>query len=37
MSKEIKEYDKNGNLIYYKSYSGYEEWKKFDENNNVIY
>jgi len=37
MSKEIKEYDKNNNLIYFKNTKGYESWKKFDKNKNLIY
>ncbi len=37
MSKRIREYDENNNLIYYKDSSGYEEWYKFDKNNNRIY
>ena len=34
--KEIKRYDKNGNLIYYKDSIGFEEWWVYD-NNNLIY
>ncbi len=37
MSKIIRKYDENNNLIYYKSSYGYEHWAKFDENNNNIY
>ncbi len=37
MSKEIKEYDENNNLIYIENFSGFEEWYKYDENNNLIY
>ncbi len=37
MSEEIKKSDKNGNLIYYKSSSGWEKWYKYDENNNQIH
>ncbi len=33
MSKEIKQFDENNNLIYFKNSSGYEFWQKFDENN----
>jgi len=36
-NKEIKEYDKNNNLIYFKDSKGYESWKKYDKNNNEIY
>ena len=36
-NKEIKEYDKNNNLIYYKDSSGYEYWREYDENNNLIH
>ncbi len=37
MSEEIKKYDKNSNLIYYKYSNGLEYWYKYDENNNLIY
>jgi len=37
MSKEIKEFDKNKNLIYHKYSNGYEYWRKYDENNKVIH
>ena len=30
-------YDKNNNLIYYKSSDNYKEWYKYDENNNIIH
>ena len=36
MNKEVKEYDKNSNLIYYKN-NGLEFWYKYDENNNCIH
>lgn len=32
-----KEYDKNNNLIYYKTSKGYEKWYYYDENNNLIH
>ena len=35
MSNE--EFDKNGNLIYWKNSDGSEYWNKFDENHNSIY
>jgi len=35
--KEIKEYDKNGNLIHYKDSDGYEGWAKYDKNGNLIH
>ncbi len=34
--KIIREYDKNNNLIHYKSSNGYEYWREYDENNNEI-
>ena len=34
--KEIKKYDKRGNLIYYKCLDGLESWSKYNENNNEI-
>lgn len=47
MSKEISEYDENGNLIYFKDFyyrpnnsdsdEGYEEWYKYDENSNLVH
>ena len=37
MSKEIKKYDKKGNLIYCKYSSDIELWQKYDENGNLIY
>ncbi len=37
MSKIIKEYDENKNLIYRKGSDGYESWRKYDKNNNLIY
>ena len=36
-TEEIKEFDKNNNLIHSKNSSGYEVWQEFDENNNLIY
>lgn len=35
--KEIREYDKNNNLIHYKDSDGYEYWKEYDKNNNLIH
>ena len=36
MDEDVKEYyDKNGNLIYYKSF-GFEKWYKYDENGERI-
>ena len=35
--KEIKKYDKRGNLIYYKCLDGLESWSKYNENNNEIH
>ena len=40
MSKEIirqYKFDKNNNEIYYKSSAKYEEWKEYDENNNLTH
>jgi len=37
MNKEVEEYDRNKNLIYFKSSFGSEYWQEFDKNNNVIY
>ncbi len=37
MSEKIREYDKNNNLIYYKSSGGYEFWKEYDKNSNLIH
>ena len=37
MSKEIREHNKNGKLIYIKDPSGFKIWYKYDENNNEIY
>ena len=34
---DIKEFDKNNNLIYYKDSFSHEVWKKYDENSNQIY
>jgi YD repeat-containing protein len=34
---EIKEYDKNGNLIHYRDSDGWEWWSEYDENNNEIH
>jgi len=36
-NKEIKEYDKNNNLIYFKNQNGSEFWQEYDENNNCIH
>ena len=35
-SKEIKEFDKNNNLIHFKNSSGSEFWYKYDKNNKRI-
>ena len=37
MCKVIKEYDRNGNMIYYKNSDGFESWKEYDSNNNLIH
>lgn len=37
MVKEVKEYDDNGNLIYYKDINGYEYWREYDSENRVIH
>ena len=37
MSIEIKKYDENNNLIYFKLSNNYEYWGEYDENNNYIY
>ncbi len=37
MSKTIREYDENNNLVYYKYPDGLEIWWEHDENNNIIY
>ena len=37
MTEEIKEYDKNKNLIYIKWPDGLERWREYNENNNIIY
>ena len=38
MNEEIKKYDKNGNLIYYKKFnSALRCWYKYDKNGNLIY
>jgi YD repeat-containing protein len=34
--KELKEYDKNKNLIHYRLSTGYEWWAEYDENGNEI-
>ena len=34
---EIKEYDKNNNLIHFRDTTGYESWYEYDKNNNVIH
>ena len=36
MAEEIREYDNNKNLVYYKSIIG-EFWFEYDENNNIIH
>ena len=36
-NKEIKEYDKNNNLIYFKNQNGSEFWQEYDEKGNLIY
>ncbi len=36
MAEEIREYNKNNNLIYGKNIFG-EYWKEYDKDNNVIY
>ena len=35
--EETKEFDENGNIVYYKNSNGYEYWKEYDKNNNVIH
>jgi YD repeat-containing protein len=37
MTNTIKEYDNNGNEIYYRDSSGFEEWNDYDNNGNVIH
>ena len=37
MTKHLQEYDDNGNLIYYKDPSGYEEWWEYDKKGNCIH
>ena len=37
MKEEIKQYDKNKNLIYYKNSGGYERWSEYDKNNNLVH
>ncbi len=37
MSEEIKKYDKNNNLIYFKNSKGSEYWMGYDKNNNKIH
>ena len=37
MSKEIKKYNKRGNLIYCKNSFNDEIWCEYDENNNIIH
>ncbi len=32
-----EKYDKNNNLIYYKTSKGYEYWMEYDKNNNEIH
>lgn len=36
-NKEIKKYNRRGNLIYHKDSFGQKNWRKYDENNNWIY
>ena len=33
----VKEYDENGKLIYFKNSSGYEEWKEYDDSGNIVH
>ena len=37
MSKEIKKFDKNDNLVYYKDSNNYEYWYEFDERDKLIH
>ncbi len=37
MSKIIKKYDKNDNLVYHKDSSGDEYYREYDENNSLIH
>ena len=37
MNKVIKEYDNNGNMIYFKNSYGFERWSEYDKNNNLIH
>ena len=37
VSKEIARYDENGNLIYFKTTSGFESWREYDDQGNEIY
>ncbi len=37
MSKEIKKYDENNNVIYCKDPNNIEHWYKYDKFNNLIY
>ena len=32
-----REFDKNDNLIHYKTSNGFETWREFDSNNNVVH
>ena len=36
MNDEIREYNKNHNLIHYKNSDGFESWGEYDENNNRV-
>ena len=33
----MSEYDKNGNLLYYRVDTGFECWREYDENDNEIH
>ena len=35
MSKEIKKYNENNNLIYFKDSNGLEYWYKYDKNGRI--
>ena len=37
MSKDIRKFDKNNNLIHWKNSTGYEFWQEFDKKNNLIH
>ena len=36
MSKEIREYDERGNLIYHRYRNGFESWMEYNKNNLLI-